>query len=834
MATKRVFKLNKNDGFYMPLFNLKGLKSSISPFFAGDLKLDQHHYALEPTTEVDLYHPTFSRNIVFQIDDQMYFLNGQTQKQQADEITYETDLLYQKVTRKNEIYEMITTSYIPTDETAELHEIILTNRSNQVQKIKVTTATPIYARSADNLRDHRHVTSLLNQIKVVENAILVDPTLSFDERGHTINHTTYSLLSTSPDLKVAGYIPVLDDYMNGGSLHFPRGLNQLVQAGTTSNGYEAIGAIAYQEKMLNPNETITLYMAIGIHSNQKEAVAVLNLLNQKSFHEGLNNAHQFFLNYVSKLAFSFESSETSNQLSWVVLQPMLRRYFGNSYLPHHDYGHGGRGWRDLWQDLLSLIMMNDASVKDLLLNNFQGVRIDGSNATIIGDKPGEFKADRNMITRVWSDHGAWPLLTTKMYIDETGDIEFLLLKQYYFKDQFTHYTKKTRIHTGYYIEFSEHQEPYQGTILEHLLLQNLVGYHNIGKNGYTRLEDADWNDGLDMAHDLGETIAFTHMYASNLLTLSKLISSLQEHQIEVFEELLQLFKPKANIQNYFDSVKDFKGKYVFVDRDILSKELAMLAQERIEFLNKNAFKENVYQSYIDNDGKDPDHHGTLSLTGQTMALLSQTPSLSQAKQVAKTTKDLLFEKEVGGYHLNSNYHQILTNMGRAYGFAYGHKENGAIFSHMVMMYAYGLYQYNLVSFGREALMTLLKRAQDKESKVPLGIPEYFTDRGIGKYLYLTGSAAWLLKLLRTEIFGIQFNQGELFLEPKLSKDDFINGVASIDTYLHERLTKISYFNPKQLDYNQYTIKQITINGRTIENGFKTFDGDIEVHLDEIL
>jgi cellobiose phosphorylase len=208
MATKRVFKLHKNDGFYIPLYNLKGLKSSISPYFAGDVKLDQHHYALEPTTEVDLYHPTFSRNVVFQIDNQMLFLNGQTSFQQQDELIYETDLLYQRVTRKNALCEMVTTSYIPTDETAELHEIILTNRSHQTQVIKVTTATPIYARSADNLRDHRHVTSLLNQIEVHDHAILVTPTLSFDERGHTVNHTTYSLLSTSPDLSIAGYIPV--------------------------------------------------------------------------------------------------------------------------------------------------------------------------------------------------------------------------------------------------------------------------------------------------------------------------------------------------------------------------------------------------------------------------------------------------------------------------------------------------------------------------------------------------------------------------------------------------------------------------------------------------
>ena len=72
---------------------------------------------------------------------------------------------------------------------------------------------------------------------------------------------------------------------------------------------------------------------------------------------------------------------------------------------HHDYGKGGRGWRDLWQDCLALLIMNPDGVRQMLLDNFAGVRIDGSNATIIGSKQGEFVADRNNITRVWMDHG---------------------------------------------------------------------------------------------------------------------------------------------------------------------------------------------------------------------------------------------------------------------------------------------------------------------------------------------------------------------------------------------------------------------------------------------
>jgi len=508
---KKTIKITRNDGYYFPLFNLLGLRSSITPFFGGDLKLDQHHYALEPTTEKDLYVNLFSRNVIFDIDDHTYLLNGQTLLQQNDEVIVEADLLYQKVTRKNSIYQIEVTSHIALNSNVELHEIVLKNVSSKSFKLNTTTNTILYGRSADNLRDHRHVTSLLNQIEVVNNGILVFPTLSFDERGHQENNTVYSFFAKSNDLDVLGYIPVLDDFIDGGSIQFPKGLKNLRQVGYKKSGYEAIGAIKFKEIDLKPNQEIKLYLSIGIHKDKLDAVNdTIQYLNYDNFYQSLNESCNFFKSYVSGLSFEFHDNDTSKQLSWVVLQPLLRRYFGNSYLPHHDYGHGGRGWRDLWQDLLSLIMMNDQSVIDLLYNNFQGIRIDGSNATIIGDKPGEFKADRNMITRVWSDHGAWPILTTKMYIDETGNIDFLLKKQSYFMDQFTHFTKKIKRYEKNR-QLDQFDQEYQGTILEHLLLQNLVGHHNIGKNGFVKLEDADWNDGLDMAHHLGETIAFTHM-----------------------------------------------------------------------------------------------------------------------------------------------------------------------------------------------------------------------------------------------------------------------------------------------------------------------------------
>lgn len=85
-------------------------------------------------------------------------------------------------------------------------------------------------------------------------------------------------------------------------------------------------------------------------------------------------------------------------------------------------------WRDLWQDSLALLLNDAKDVRNRLISYYGGVRIDGSNATIIDQTPGKFIADRNSIVRVWMDHGMWPLLTTSLYIHQTGDGDILFQK----------------------------------------------------------------------------------------------------------------------------------------------------------------------------------------------------------------------------------------------------------------------------------------------------------------------------------------------------------------------------------------------------------------------
>lgn len=173
---------------------------------------------------------------------------------------------------------------------------------------------------------------------------------------------------------------------------------------------------------------------------EADSVWMTSLQQIYSRYASLNNLNQAYeqtkQTWRERVKASYQSGnhEFDQFMNWVSFQPILRRIYGCSFLPHHDYGKGGRGWRDLWQDCLALLMMNPDGVRRMLIDNYGGVRVDGTNATIIGRSRENLLQIGNHITRVWMDHGMWPLLTTAFYIDQTGDLSILLEKAPYFKD----------------------------------------------------------------------------------------------------------------------------------------------------------------------------------------------------------------------------------------------------------------------------------------------------------------------------------------------------------------------------------------------------------------
>ena len=70
----------------------------------------------------------------------------------------------------------------------------------------------------------------------------------------------------------------------------------------------------------------------------------------------------------------------------------------------------------------------------------------------------------------------------------------------------------------------------------------------------------------------------------------------------------------------------------------------------------------------------------------------------------------LKDEKLGGFRLNTDFKDICLDFGRAFGFSYGDKENGAFFSHMIVMLAFSLYQSNFIKEGNEVISSIYKMA----------------------------------------------------------------------------------------------------------------------------
>ena len=835
------FSANKITCLYLPLCN-EMLMSSISPDLHGDIKSNQNNFLLEPVSRIDLSLSRASRNFWVYLDkDNIWSATGVSKNLRQllhDRFQLEAGLLWQRISRENKKLGLRSSilSFVPSSNDAlEIMEVTITNISNKKISFISYAAIPLYCRSADNLRDHRHVTSLLTRIKKEKYGIKIRPTLLFNEAGHHANNIIYFVAGCDNKGHPAQHIYPTQEVFCGesGDLEAPEAVfeNRLPHQASIQ-GREPMAAMRFSQVVLRPHEQVNYTIIMGIGHKDCDLDCLINKFsNRFKVRAYFEKTKKFWHGQSNAIDVSSGNNHFDNWLRWVNIQPVLRKIFGCSFLPDFDYGKGGRGWRDLWQDCLGFILSNPKAVRGLLINNFSGVKIDGSNATIIGKRPSQFIADRNNISRVWMDHGVWPLITLSLYIHETGDLGILFEQAEYFRN---HQLNRARdidcnwnVSVGTKLK-TKSGRIYRGTIFEHLLIQNLVQFFNVGSHNHVRLEDADWNDGLDMAKEYGESVAFSSVYAENLAVLADLAIQTGRHYVELAEEIKVLLvdfnyadiaQKYRVLEKYFSQTeRHLLGKKIRVGVTALSRSLqkkSMWMKKHIQ--DKEWLKEGFFNGYYDNRKRRIDGRiGNLmrmTLASQVFPIMNGLTSFGQIKKILSNVYRYLYDKSVGGIRLNTDLKKEQHSLGRAFSFSYGDKENGAVFSHMVVMFAYALYRQGYAREGWKALSSLYKMATNTEkSKIYPCLPEYFDISGRGMYLYLTGSASWFMLTLVTQVFGVRGQSGDLLIEPKLSSEQFkFTDKLSLSRIFAGRTLKIVFSNPRRLEAGKYIIKDLKVN-----------------------
>ena len=826
---------------YFPLAN-EVLMSSITPGLQGDIKTGQNSFLLTPVSRIDLINSKSSRNFWIYIDrDKIWSATGNSKdlKQiKEDCFNLQAGLLWHKITRENKKIGLKAEilSFVPANgEPVEIMQVKITNITSHRIKFIPISAIPIYARSANNLRDHRHATSLLNRIMLHKFGVIVRPTLLFDESGHKPNKNHYFVLGWDEKFNPPQYIYPTQEMFCGedGDLEAPNSIiNNILPTEEQIQGKEAMGALRFPKITLRPRESHSYIILMGITEDRIKIKSVINKFSSlDKVKIALQRTKDFWISLSRQINLSTGNSDFDNWFRWVSIQPNLRRIFGCSFLPDFDYGKGGWGWRDLWQDCLGLILSEPKRVCALLINNFSGVRIDGSNATIIGKKPGEFKSDRNNISRVWMDHGVWPLLTLDLYLNETADFDILSAQTTYFRnhelcrcraidsDWTLDYGRKLKTSSG---------EIYKGTILEHLLVQNLAQFFNVGSHNHLRLEGADWNDGLDMAGEFGESVAFSCMYAFNLKLLAEWLLKVNKKSIKIAKEIKILLKKinyndiKAKqkvLDEYFAKTKfAVSGGKISIDSALLADDLKKKSEWMMNHIHKKEWlKQGFFNGYYDNQKKRVEGRNNnitkMILISQVFPIMSGVAQDWQIKRILESIQKHLFDKKLKGYHLNTDFKEEQHNLGRAFSFVYGDKENGSFFNHMIVLFAYALYKRGYVNKGWDILKSICNMAMNTErSKIYPCLPEYFNLEGRGMYPYLTGSASWFVLTLLTQVFGLRGQDGDLVIEPKLCAEQFKGtSTITINRVFAGRHLQVNFSCPKKLKPDRYKIIKVSLD-----------------------
>lgn len=848
---------------YFPLMNMHGMKCSVTPELKGDIVSTFQTFLTPATVTEELHRNVGGRNFWITIPGRHpWSVSGNSAFQKAAKWTEERDdsevegHIGAFIVRRKNInlgLESEVTVFVPdTDDYVELMGVRISNISNRTLTFIPTYAIPIFGRHADNFRDHRQVTSMFQKIFVEEHGVRVKPTIVHDERGHTVNKVQYAVLGFGANgEKPVEIWPVMKDFIGeGGSLDNPEAVFKTLPAPAypegSAHGREAVAAMRYRETTLEPGQSAEFIILHGITEQDSD----ISLWKEKygsahSFELHLDKTLQFWQKLSSAVTFQTANSTFDNWTRWITFQLKCRQIFGNSYLPDFGYGRGGRGWRDLWQDLLSIFLIDPVSASEEILNNFLGIRVDGSNATIIGTRPGEFIADRNNVPRTWSDHGAWPVFVVDFYIQQTGDLEILFKELPYWKDAFS-YRCKTRNNSwdssNGFKQLDENGKIYLGSVLEHMLLQQLTAFFNVGENNNLLLEGGDWNDTLDMAREKGESVCFHNFYRRNLAVIADLLEHLHKNgydTVYLLSEVLLLLDrlpdqprvdynspdaKKKRLGHYFGNVKEeVSGRKVQVDIRDLVVDLREKSEHILEHIRKNEWITTsegygFFNGHYDNFGHaihgDSEVGVLMDLTSQVMPVMCGVASDEQVKEIYRSAGFYLKDPDSPGLRLCTDFKRLNLNIGRITGFTYGFKEHGSKWSQQNIMLMYGLYMRGFATEGYAIFRDIFDLSTNSSKALIFpGIPSYFEPGDRGAYAYLTGSSAWLLLALTTQIFGVNGHFGDLLLAPKLH-DEFFDqeGRVAIERYFRDLRIKVKYVNPNRLNYPDYRIDSLSING----------------------
>lgn len=688
--------------------------------------------------------------------------------------------------------------FIPLKDKTEYWIVEIENTGGKNKEIDLICAVPVFGGSRHYVEYHRDVVRLYNKA-VCDNkkgSIKIKPGIEWVEGRSKKSDITYFMSAVSDTGKKPDRYYTDRESFLGPHQRWAEPLSILADLPPKYEmiGEEAVGAVQFSRVTLKPGEKKYFIVQNGIGITEKESDVSIRKNTYKNAVEELNKVKKFWDENINRKKIETRSRDFNISWNkWWYYQLSMRRWFGNTGHPEFDYGTDFSGWREIWQDMIGAILVDAGSAETQLLDTLSGIRLDGTNATRFFARTGKFGSDK--LNGLWCDHPYWTAQTVLLFVDYMGQIDYCLRKRVpYFKDLYLNRggsVDKNWAENAVGFAKDKKRRKVLGTVLEHILVQNLTMFYDCGKNGLLSIKRADWNDGMDQLW--GESVTFTMGNVQNLKDIAGYLQKLKDKksvsEVELMEEIkILLGKNTSNPGERKKILNDFVGKVdcgvtgrkIRIPIDTLIGDLRKKEAILKNIINKKAWNGEYYTGYFYRDGNPVDtkfgrNKFEINLMPQSFSIISGTADGQKAEKVIKSVNKYLRDRTVGGLKLNyPPYREFDPMIGRLTGFAPGTKENNAVFNHANLFWIYAML---LLGKPGEAFRSWdginpLNHEQT-EAKIPPFLPEYWVSEdnghisGRGEYPLLTGSAVWARIIFERYVIGFRAYVDGITIDPKI-------------------------------------------------------------------
>jgi cellobiose phosphorylase len=426
------------------------------------------------------------------------------------------------------------------------------------------------------------------------------------------------------------------------------------------------------------------------------------------------------------------------------------------------YYHGGllfgTGMRDRFQDILGVVMVDPARVRERLIKALNFQFKDGSTLhnyfvlTNTGERTNH------------SDTPLWIPFGIVEYLKETGDFSIL-------------------------DEVVPYHDDSSGTVYEHLVRALDFAIANTGEKGMPRIFTGDWNDTLDHvgSQGKGET-TWGAFFLGYVLNKSLPVC---EHQGDR--------KSLEKFQNFYEHLRQVTNDICW-DGDWYLR----------------AFRDNGEPI-----GVSTATQGKIFLNAQSWAVISELAPKDRADKAMASSREHL-ATPFGMQIVAPSFTEIDDTVGLISRCVPGKKENGAVFNHASAWFVLASLLNGDTEFGWEIYrrMMPINSSQATDTKCdrfetePYVYPEYVTSpdhetQGQASHSWLTGTAVWMLRIGLDHILGFQPTFTGMIIDPKIPAE-------------WSGFTAQRKFRGKVLSLtvvNHSDAKQMTVNGQVVEGKF---------------